>query len=587
MFGGSAQSLNLNLVIDQVAKDKGIDRQVIVDLLEQAILTAAKRSFGAERELEAEYNEEKGVVEVFQVLTVVDEVTDPLEEINQLTVADARSKGIEAEAGDELVFQIFYREEDAAEAKAQDDRYGDILRLQTFRRGFGRIAAQAAKQVIIQRSRDAERENIYNEFKDRKGDIATGTVRRFERGNLIVDLVRAEAVLPVREQVPRESYRAGDRVQAYVLDVLRESRGPQIVLSRASVHFLTKLFEMEVPEIAEGVVVIEAAAREPGARAKIAVSSRDHDVDPVGACVGMKGSRVQAVVQELRGEKIDIVPWDPEPARFVCSALQPAEVSRVLIDEANAAMEIIVPDDQLSLAIGRRGQNVRLAAQLTGWKLDINSESRVAEMRDFAFRSLSQLPGMTETLVEVLYAHGFRKAEDIAQAAPEVLEQILGLDAEAISLAQEAAKSRIYDDAEELQRMEEEREAARIAEARRHPDELSQQERLARVRGVNERVIEQLDAGGYRTVEDLVQESDPMRLGDQTGLGPKKARQVKQAAEQYLADEAKLRAELDAEREKQQAAQILEGATPGGAAEAEVAEEPPEEAAEEASHEAE
>jgi len=561
------QSVNLNLIIDQVAKDKGIDRQVIVDLLEQAILTAAKKTFGAERLLEAHYNPDKGVVEVFQALTVVEEVTDPLQAINQLTLDEARSKGIEAEPGDELVFQIFYRDEDAAEAKAQDDRYGDILKLKTFRRGFGRIAAQTAKQVILQRTRDAERENVYNEFKDRKGDIATGTVRRFERGNIIVDLVRAEAVLPIREQVPRETYRAGDRIQAYVADVLRESKGPQIVLSRGSPHFLTKLFEMEVPEIAEGVVVIEAAAREPGGRAKIAVSSRDQDVDPVGACVGMKGSRVQAVVQELRGEKIDIVPWDPDVARFVCSALAPAEVSRVIIDEANHAMEIIVPDDQLSLAIGRRGQNVRLAAQLTGWKLDINSETRVRELRDFAFHSLSQLPGMTDTLVEVMYAHGFRKAKDIADAAPEVLAQIPGIDPETIPDMQAKARSQMYDDAAELARIEAEREAARIAEARRHPDTLSPRERLVRIRGVSERTAEQLEAGGYNTVEDLLAEADVGRLGDNSGLGMKKAKQVKFAAEQYLAEEQKLREELNAQAERQAAARVLEPAA--GPAEAE------------------
>ena len=416
--------------------------------------------------------------------------------------------------------------------------------------------------MILQRTRDAERENVYNEFKDRKGDIATGTVRRFERGNIIVDLVRAEAVLPIREQVPRETYRAGDRVQAYVADVLRESKGPQIVLSRGSPHFLTKLFEMEVPEIAEGVVVIEAAAREPGGRAKIAVSSRDQDVDPVGACVGMKGSRVQAVVQELRGEKIDIVPYDPDPARFVCSALAPAEVSRVLIDEANHAMEIIVPDDQLSLAIGRRGQNVRLAAQLTGWKLDINSETRVKELRDFAYHSLSQLPGMTDTLVEVLYAHGFRKAKDIADASPDVLVQIPGINPDMIGEMQEKARSQMYDDAAELARIEAEREAARIAEARRHPDELSPRERLVRVRGVSERTAEALEAGGYNTVEDLLAEADVMKLGDSTGLGPKKARQIKFAAEQYLSEEQKLREELNAERERQAAARALEAATP-------------------------
>ena len=347
-----------------------------------------------------------------------------------------------------------------------------------------------------------------------------------------------------------------------MIDVLRESKGPQIILSRASVHFLTKLFEMEVPEIAEGVVVIEAAAREPGGRSKIAVSSRDSDVDPVGACVGMKGSRVQAVVQELRGEKIDIVPWDEDPARFVCSALAPAEVSRVLIDESNHAMEIIVPDDQLSLAIGRRGQNVRLAAQVTGWKLDINSESRVKQMREFAYRSLSQLPGVNETMVEVLYAHGFRQAKDVAEVSPDVLIQIPGIQAEMIGPMQERARSQMYDDAQELERLEAEREAARIAEARRHPDELSQVERLQRVRGVGEKTIESLAAGGYHRVEDLVAENDLMKLGENTGLGVKKAKQLKHSAEVYLQEEARLRAELNAERERQAAARALEAATP-------------------------
>jgi N utilization substance protein A len=326
---------------------------------------------------------------------------------------------------------------------------------------------------------------------------------------------------------------------------------------------------MEVPEIAEGVVVIEAAAREPGGRSKIAVSSRDSDVDPVGACVGMKGSRVQAVVQELRGEKIDIVPWDEDPARFVCSALAPAEVSRVLIDESNHAMEIIVPDDQLSLAIGRRGQNVRLAAQLTGWKLDINSESRVKQMREFAFRSLSQLPGINETMVEVLYAHGFRQAKDVAEVSADVLLQIPGVQPEMIAPMQEKARSQMYDDAQELERLEAEREAARVAEARRHPDELSQAERLLRVRGVGEKTIESLAAAGYHRVEDIVAENDLMKLGENTGLGVKKAKQLKHSAEVYLQEEGKLRVELNAERERQAAARALEAATPPAPAEGE------------------
>jgi N utilization substance protein A len=556
----STPSVNLNLVLEQVAKDKGIDKSVLVATLEDAMQTAAKKHFGQDRNLEAKYDTEKGVVELFQAVTVVEAVTDPIQAVNQLTLDEARKKGMEVEPGDELVFQIFYRDEDAAEAKAQDDQYGDILKLRTFRHGFGRIAAQTAKQVILQRTRDAERENVYNEYKDRKNEIVTGIARRFERGNIIVDLGRAEAVLPVREQVPRETYRAGDRVQAYVLDVLRESKGPQIILSRASVNLLTKLFEMEVPEIAEGIVVIEAAAREPGGRAKIAVSSRDQDVDPVGACVGMKGSRVQAVVQELRGEKIDIVPWDDDPARFVCAALAPAEVARVIIDEANHAMELIVPDDQLSLAIGRRGQNVRLAAQLTGWKLDINSETRVREMREFANRSLGALPGVTEMLVETLYAHGFRQARDVAEASPDVLAQIPGLDPARIPAMQEQAKKQMVDDEIELRRLEMEREQARAIEARRHPDELSPAERMMRVRGMSEKTVEALALSGYKTPEDLAKETDIAKLGDVPGVGIKKARQLKSAAESYLLEEAKLRAELDAERAALGAASTEPGA---------------------------
>src|SRR6266851_4433301 len=543
-------TLNLNMILDQVAKDKGIERDVLVDTLQNAITQAAKKHFGPDRAIEATYNEEKGVVEVFQTLTVVPrvEVEDPIKSVNQISLDDAGKKGIEAEVGDELLFQIFYRPEDEEEARVQDERYGDILHLKTYRKSFGRIAAQTAKQVIIQRTRDAERENVYNDYKDRKGEIVSGIVLRFERGNIIVNLGRAEAVLPVREQTPRESYRAGDRVQAFVLDVLRESKGPQIILSRASPELVRKLFEMEVPEIAEGVVVIEAVAREPGGRTKIAVASRDGDVDPVGACVGMKGSRVQAVVQELRGEKIDIVPWDEDPARFVCNALQPAEVSRVLLDEQNKAMEIIVPDDQLSLAIGRRGQNVRLAAQLTGWKLDINSETRVKEMREFANRSLGALPAVTEMLIETLYAHGFRQAKDVAVASPEVLAQIPGIDVARIPAMQEAAKVQMVDDATELAKMDYEREQARLIEARRHPDELSQKERLARVRGVGEKLIEQLANAGYNTVEDIANEKDIAKLGETPGIGIKKARQIKSAAENYLLEESKLRAELNAER---------------------------------------
>ena len=546
------QAVNLNLILDQVAKDKGIDRTRLVEILDEAIVSAAKRHFGMERALKAHFDEDKGQVDLFQVLTIV---ADPTEEapiadpVNMVPVSIAAAKGIEVEAGDELEFPIYYRTEDEAEARAQDEQWGDLLKIKTYRRSFGRIAAQTAKQVIIQEVRGAERQNIYDEYKDRKGEIVHGIVRRIEKGNLIVDLGRAEAVLPIREQVPRESYRAGDRIQAYVTEVLRESKGPQIVLSRASVEFLRKLFEMEVPEIAEGVVVIEAAAREPGGRSKIAVSSRDSDVDPVGACVGMKGSRVQAVVQELRGEKIDIVPWHDDPARFVCNALAPAEVSRVLLDEQNSAMEIIVPDDQLSLAIGRRGQNVRLASQLTGWKLDINSETRVKEMREFATESFTAI-GIPEATQEMLYSHGFRKAQDLANASSEMLTQFPGFTLEMIPALQTQAHEQAITDAEKEMKLEAEREAARIAEARRHPDGLSQEERLARVRGVGEKTIDQLKRAGYGTVEAINKETDLNKLGDSTELGIKKARQIKHAAGVYLEEEAKLRAELDADKNR-------------------------------------
>jgi N utilization substance protein A len=546
------QAVNLNLILDQVAKDKGIDRTRLVEILDEAIVSAAKRHFGMERALKAHFDEDKGQVDLFQVLTIVSDPTDeaPIADpVNMVPVSIAAAKGIEVEAGDELEFPIYYRTEDEAEARAQDEQWGDLLKIKTYRRSFGRIAAQTAKQVMIQGTRNAERENVFNEYKDRKGEVITGIVRRFERGNIIVDLGRAEAVLPIREQVPRESYRAGDRIQAYVTEVLRESKGPQIVLSRASVEFLRKLFEMEVPEIAEGVVVIEAAAREPGGRSKIAVSSRDSDVDPVGACVGMKGSRVQAVVQELRGEKIDIVPWHDDPARFVCNALAPAEVSRVLLDEQNSAMEIIVPDDQLSLAIGRRGQNVRLASQLTGWKLDINSETRVKEMREFATESFTAI-GVPEATQEMLYSHGFRKAQDLANASSEMLTQFPGFTLEMIPALQAQAHEQAITDAEKEMKLEAEREAARIAEARRHPDGLSQEERLARVRGVGEKTIDQLKRAGYGTVEAINKETDLNKLGDSTELGIKKARQIKHAAGVYLEEEAKLRAELDADKNR-------------------------------------
>lgn len=344
-------NINLNHIIDQVVKDKGIDRAVLVEALEAAVLSAANKKYRNTRDLEAHFNDEIGEVEVFEFVTVVDEVENSYQEID---LDEAREIDPDVEVGDSLGMKM-----DAS--------------------SFSRIAAQTAKQVIIQKVREAEREGIFNEFKDRLGELVNGIVRRYERGDLIIDLGRTEALLPHREQVPRENYRQGDRVRAYISDVRMATKGPQIILSRTHPGLLIELFSMEVPEVAEGIVEIKAVAREPGSRAKIAVISNDPDVDPIGACVGMRGARVQNVVSELRGEKIDIINWTPDIARFACSALSPAEVTRVYVDNEEESLEIIVPDDQLSLAIGKKGQNVRLAAKLTGWKIDIMSETRAAE----------------------------------------------------------------------------------------------------------------------------------------------------------------------------------------------------------------
>jgi N utilization substance protein A len=348
---GEGMNINLNHIIDQVVKDKGIDRAVLVEALEAAVLSAANKKYRNTRDLEAHFNDEIGEVEVFEFVTVVDEVENSYQEID---ITEAQEIDPDVETGDSLGMKM-----DAS--------------------SFSRIAAQTAKQVIIQKVREAGREGVFNEFKDRLGELVNGIVRRYERGDLIIDLGRTEALLPHREQVPRENYRQGDRVRAYISDVRMATKGPQIILSRTHPGLLIELFRMEVPEVSEGIVEIKAVSREPGSRAKIAVASNDPDVDPIGACVGMRGARVQNVVSELRGEKIDIINWTPDIARFACSALSPAEVTRVYVDNEEEALEMIVPDDQLSLAIGKKGQNVRLAAKLTGWKIDIMSETRAAE----------------------------------------------------------------------------------------------------------------------------------------------------------------------------------------------------------------
>ncbi len=421
--------LDLSRIIDQVVKDKGISREVVIDTLEKALVTAARRKYGAECEIEAQFNIESGEIELFEFKTVV-EGAPPND--GEISIEDARSHDPEVEVADQIGVKL-----DTAE--------------------FGRIAAQTAKQVIIQEVRGAEREMVYEEYKDRKGEIAHGIVRRIEKGNLIVDLGRAEAIVPRKEQVPREMFRINERIRAYVLDVLRESKGPQIVLSRSCTEFLIKLFEQEVPEIYEKIVSIEAAAREPGARAKIAVVSRDKDVDPVGACVGMRGSRVQAVVQELRGEKIDIVPYSADPVKYVVSSLSPAQVVRVMVDDENRTMEVVVPDDQLSLAIGKKGGNVRLGVQLTRWKIDIKSESYMREVEQDLARALGVVEGAGEYEAKVLMDNGISSLGELAAAEVELLISIPGIS--------EEGAAAIKEEAQRLNVEKLEREAAAAAEA--------------------------------------------------------------------------------------------------------------------------
>ncbi len=404
-------------VIEQVSRDKGIERHVLIKALEEALKSAARKKYGPKVDIEVQYSEETGELEVFQFKEVTEAVEEPM---LQISVEEGRRLDPECEIGDSL---------------------GTKMDTNT----FGRIAAQSAKQVIIQKLKDAEKDAVYTSYIDRKGEIINGIVQRIDRGDIIVNLGQTEGVLPIREQVPKEGYRRGDRIRALILEVLQESRGPQVVLSRTHPNFLVTLFRTEVPEISEGIVSIMGASREPGVRAKIAVASSNSDIDPVGACVGMKGSRVQTVVQELRGEKIDIIPWHIDPAKFVCSSLAPAEISRVIIDEDNRSMEVIVPDEFLSIAIGKKGQNVRLASKLTGWHLDVKSESAYNQAMQSGYDSLMALPGVGISLADALYEKGFYSAEEIAKASREEILQIRGVDdatADSLIAAAQAAVER-------------------------------------------------------------------------------------------------------------------------------------------------
>ncbi len=404
----------LGRVIEQVEKDKSIDKAILIEALESALVMAAKKKYGIDKEIEAHFNEELGEIELFQFKTVVEQVDDDGTEISY---EEAKELDPDVSAGDSIGVKLDTNQ-------------------------FGRIAAQTAKQVIIQKVRDAERDIIYNEFNIRKGEVVHGECRRVEKGCVVVNLGRTDAILPTREQIPGESFRPHDRVVGYLIDVQQTPRGPKIVLSRTCPELLIQLFKQEVPEVNEGIVQIKSAAREPGMRAKIAVVSTDPDVDPVGACVGVKGSRVQNVVQELRGEKIDIVPWEEDETRFVCNALAPAEVIKVRVDEDNHSMDIVVADNQLSLAIGKRGQNVKLASMLTGWKLDIVSESKMSQRQDDAKELLKIIEGVNDTLAQSLYQYGFTM-EQLANNDVAVIATVPGFNEEKAKEVQDKAKELI------------------------------------------------------------------------------------------------------------------------------------------------
>ncbi|MBB4153862.1 N utilization substance protein A [Sphingomonas jinjuensis] len=459
----TANRAELIAIANSVASEKMIDKGIVIEAMEDAIQRAAKARYGAENDIRAKLDPNTGDLRLWRVVEVVEAVDNYFTQVD-LKGAEKLQKG--AQIGDYIVDPLPPIE-------------------------FGRIAAQAAKQVIFQKVRDAERERQYEEFKDRQGEIITGVVKRVEFGHIVVDLGRAEGVIRRDQQIPREVVRVNDRIRSLILKVVRENRGPQIFLSRAHPDFMKKLFAQEVPEIYDGIITIQAAARDPGSRAKIGVISRDSSIDPVGACVGMKGSRVQAVVQEMQGEKIDIIPWSPDIATFVVNALQPASVSRVVIDEEEERIEVVVPDDQLSLAIGRRGQNVRLASQLTGKAIDILTEADASEKRQKEFVDRSTMfereLDVDETLAQLLVAEGFTSLEEVAYVEADEIAQIEGLEELADELQSRASEA--------LERREEANRAERIA--------LGVDDALTTMPYLTEAMLVTLGKAGIKTLDDL------------------------------------------------------------------------------------
>ena len=464
MAAVSANKLELLQIADAVAREKSIDRGIVIAAMEDAIAKAARARYGSETDVHAEIDAKKGELRLSRHMLVVDVVENSS---NQISLKDAQRANPGAQVGDTIADTLPPLE-------------------------YGRIAAQSAKQVIVQKVREAERDRQYQEYKDRIGDVVNGIVKRVEYGNVVVDLGRGEAIVRRDEMLPREVFRNGDRIRAYIYDVRREARGPQIFLSRTHPQFMAKLFAQEVPEIYDSIVEVKAVARDPGSRAKIAVISRDSSVDPVGACVGMRGSRVQAVVNELQGEKIDIIPWSPDIATFVVNALAPAEVAKVVLDEERERIEVVVPDQQLSLAIGRRGQNVRLASQLTGWDIDILTEQEESERRQAEFENRTRMfmdaLNVDEVVGQLLASEGFTSVEELAFVDEKEIASIEGFDADTAQELQ--TRARDY-----LARIEAEFDAKRR--------ELGVEDALKEVPGITSRMLVAFGENGVKSVEDL------------------------------------------------------------------------------------
>ncbi|MBC62389.1 MAG: transcription termination/antitermination protein NusA [Zetaproteobacteria bacterium] len=511
------KSIKLADVVTSVSRDKNLDKSIIIEALEHAVLHAARRKMGATADIEANYNEETDEIDLFQYRTVVEDEEALEDNVAEITFEEAKKLDPDVEVGDALGINLETKQ-------------------------FGRIAAQAAKQIIVQKVREAERALVYDEFKDRIGEVLSGYVVRVERKDIIVDLGRTEAVIPVKEQMVGERFRVKDRVQGYVVDVRKATRGAQVILSRAHTGFITKLFEEHVTEIYDGIVTVESAARDAGLRSKVAVHSKDPLVDPVGACVGMKGARVQAIVQELNGEKVDIVPWDSDPAKLVCNALAPAVVSKVIVDDEHHSMEVVVAEDQLSLAIGKKGQNVRLAAQLSGWKLDIKSELKVEEQLATVKKVLADIAGLGDMHAGILVHEGIKTPEELSEVNPRILCRLLNLELDNAEKIIEAAKVKASEielgqiqDTEDYQASD----AAAIPQEEAPVKDSSKADREARIAmfkclgGVGEAAAYALADAGYITIGDIVADSAD-EVAQKSGLSLGVARTVQIAADRYL-----------------------------------------------------